>query len=455
MSKKKLTFKIMGATISSLILLAGCGNSQSSSANGSKTTTSGNSSTTSTTSTSSSSSSSNSNKIVDISFWNGHPSGALKKQMHKEVDEFNQSHPNIHVSYVDKYADVQPVTAAFAANKAPNVAMPHQSSAQQFAKSGYLVDLTPYMQTGDVKSSFYPTVWNSDNISNDNKQYLVPYEESAQLVIYYNQDLLKKAGITQAPKTWDDIKNDAEKVTALGSSYHGIAWTPSLNQFFVMVKDFGGSIYSDSSQTKFDLNNSGAQQALSYLRGMVADKSLDITKDYNYQLEFGAGKVAILMDASAGYTYDKGSAGGKFKMVATPAPTGSSGQQYNFVQGDSLAIFNTGTDAQKQASWTFIKWLSSSKVNAEWNQATNYVATGPDSQTQMKDFYDKNPNFAASFSDPTNWLTEPPALATQFESARTNMASDFEKGLRGQESVTAALANMTKVGNEYMSGQKK
>ena len=35
---------------------------------------------------------------VEITFWNGHPSGALKKEMHQLVAEFNKTHPNIHVN---------------------------------------------------------------------------------------------------------------------------------------------------------------------------------------------------------------------------------------------------------------------------------------------------------------------------------------------------------------------
>lgn len=459
-----------GLTALAIVLLAGCGTSNQTTGSGTSNT-SGTSSTsnasgtsntsTTTASTNNTSSSTSSNKVVNITFWNGHPSGALKKQMHQEVAEFNSTHPNIHVSYIDKYSDIQPVTAAFAAGDAPNVAMPHQNEAVKFAQSGYLVDLTPYMQSStnglsqsDIQNDYYPAVWNSTKITNDGKQYLLPYEESVQMVIYYNEALLKKAGIASPPKTWAEVQTDAQKISALGSGDHGIAWTPSIYKLFILTEDFGGKVFTDSSKTSFALNNQGAQQALTMLRNMVKDKSLLLTQKYGFQLDFGTGKVGMLIDSSAGYTYDVKAAGGKFKVGATPAPTASANVAHNIVEGDTLAVFNTGTQAQKQAAWTFVKWLSSPKINSEWNQATNYVPTGPVSANLMKSFYSSNPNYAASFSDPKGWMTAP-FNATAYDAATTAMMSDFQKALLGQESPSQALQNMTKIGNEYMSGKKK
>lgn len=433
------TTRTLGITVASAMLLAGCGAVQAA----------GKSANTS------ASASKSTSGVTDITFWNGHPSGALQAQMHREVAQFNQTHPNIHVSYVDKYTEVQPITAAFAAHDAPNVGMPHVADAEQFEKAGYLVDLASFIgNKSNIQSDFYPNVWNSFDIT-PGHTYLLPYEENAQMVIFYNQALLQKAGVTQAPKTWNDIVSDAKKITALGNDDHGIAWTPTLTEFFVMVEDFGGKVFANSDDSAFALNNSGANQALSMLRQMVADKSMLITQNYNYQLDFGAGKIGILMDASAGYTYDNGSAGGKFKMIATPAPAGNSGRQYNFVTGDGLCVFNTGTKAQQQAAYTFIKWLASPSINAEWNKQTNYVATGPASQKRMQSFYQTHSNYAASFSDPSNWMTEPAKNTSAYEAATTAMDSDFEKALRGQESVSTALQNMTTIGNAYMSGKKQ
>jgi len=396
--------------------------------------------------------------VTDITFWNGHPSGALKQQMHEEVAEFNYTHQGIHVSYIDKYSDVQSVIAAMLANDAPNVAMPHLDEAQQFASRGYLVNLQNFingasgLSRSQIRSDYFANVWNAMAIA-PGKQYIIPYEANGQMVIFENATLLKKAGIVNPPHTWAQVVADARKITALGPNDHGIAWTPSLTQFFVMVQDFGGKVWANPERTSFALNNPGALLALSMLRQMVADKSMELTSNYGYQLDFGTGDVGLLIEQGAGWTYDHASAGGKFAMTASPAPAGPSGHAYNYVNGDSLCIFNTGTAAQQAASWTFIKWLSSPSVNAKWNERTNYLPTGPASLFLMHRFYLENKNFAAALTNPAQWMTDPAANATQFYAAEAAMNDDFDKALFGQEPVATALQNMNKTGNQYLSGQ--
>ncbi len=400
--------------------------------------------------------------VVNITFWNGHPSGSLQAQMHAEVAQFNKTHPKIHVTYTDKYAKVQDITAAMTAGDAPNVAMPHLDWAQQFAQDGYLLNLTPFIRgsgthgitAAQLKQDYYPSVWARMSIA-PGKQYILPYEENGQMVIYYNANLLRKAGIKAPPHTWSQVVADAKKVTVLGSQYHGIAWTPSLTQWLVIVKDYGGQIFANNKDTKFALDNKGALAALNMLRSMVANKTMELTQNYDYQLDFGTGDVGMLIEQSAGWTYDYQSAGGKFKMMASPAPAGPSGQAFNYVTGDTLCVLNVGTPAQKLAAWTFVKWLSSPQVNAEWNENTNYLPTGPKSASLMTDFYKKNPNYKAAFSNPVHWLTDPAANATQYYAAENAMNDDFYKALMGQESTAQALKNMNTIGNEYLSGQQR
>lgn len=398
--------------------------------------------------------------VVDITFWNGHPSGALRTQMHEEVNAFNSSHPDIHVSYIDKYADVQSVIAAMLGNDAPNVIMPHLDEAQQFATRGYLVNLTPYisgaegLSAAQIHADYFPSEWRDMAIT-PTQQYILPYEANGQMVIFDNQTLLKKAGITTQPHTWAQVVADARRVRALGPSYYGIAWTPTMDQFLVMVRDYGGSVWSNASRTRFALDNRGALAALTMLRNMVADKSMELTSNYGYQLDYGTGHIGILIEQSAGWTYDYESDGGKFAMVATPAPAGPSGHAYNYVNGDALAMLNTGSDAQKQAAWTFMKWLSSPEVNVKWDERTNYLPTGPAALSMMNRFYKQNLNFKAAMTNPTEWMTDPAANAIQFYAAEAAMQDDFDKALMGQEPVATALAQMNTVGNQYLSGQQE
>jgi multiple sugar transport system substrate-binding protein len=176
-----------------------------------------------------------------------------------------------------------------------------------------------------------------------------------------------------------------------------------------------------------------------------------LTSGYQYQLDFGIGKIGMLIDASAGYTYDKGSVGGKFPMLGAPDPIGTSGHSSQEINGASLVLFNVGTPAQQQAAWTLIKWLSSPQVNAYWDEHTNYLPLGPAVYARMKEFYAKHPTQAASFSNPEQWWYKP--RSPNYPAARNAMQAIFEQALRGQISVSRALEEMTRVGTQYLSGQ--
>ncbi|QSO46051.1 extracellular solute-binding protein [Alicyclobacillus mengziensis] len=442
---QRRTLIITASTLTMVTLLAGCGASQS----GGGTTAS------QSTNTASTSPNTSSKSMVDINFWAGHSSGTLYKALVAETAAFNKEHPNIHVTFTAEGATKKGM-AAFLAHKSPNVGMISTYAAQTFANAGAILNLTPYI-TGknglsqqQIQNDYFPVIW-KDMQGTGTNQYIMPLEKKSGVVIYYNADMFKKAGISSAPKTWNDVWNDAKKITALGGKAHGIAWTPMIQQFFVMTMDNGGQVFTDSSESKFNLVNTGAESTLQTLRNLVKNGDIIVGKGYQYQQDFGTGDIGLLMDASAGYTYDKGSVGGKFPFDAASAPIGSSGKAYNWINGASVAMFNTGTQAQKDASWEFVKYLSGPANNTYWNEHTNYLPLGPAGKTQMQSFYQSKPGWAASYSNPQDWIMKP--TNTNWSAAKTAMDTDFMKALNGQESVTQALKNMNAEGNKYLSGQ--
>ncbi len=397
-------------------------------------------------------------RVVHITYWAGHSSGALYQAVKAEVRQFNLTHPDIQVTFHPIGASHHGL-AAFEAGQAPNVGMLSEWIVPQLIHAGAIIKLNPWIKRPDglteaqIRKYYYPVIWN-DMKEPNGAQYLMPLEKKSLLVIYYNRSLFKRAGIMSPPKTWAQVGQDAGKITALGPKYHGIAWTPSLRQYLDIVKADGGKVFaSKTHRTRFALDNPQAQAALTMLRAWIKSGHMILTSGYQYQLDFGTGDIGMLIDASAGYTYDKGSVGGKFVMGGVPAPSGSSGHPYQYINGASLAMFNVGTQAQKQASWTFIKWLSSPSTNVYWDEHTNYLPLGPEEYNMMKSFYTSHPAEAASFSNPRYWWYKP--RNANYEAAKAQMESPYDKALNGQISVSAALAQMTKIGTNYLTGKVK
>ncbi|MCY0878605.1 MAG: extracellular solute-binding protein [Firmicutes bacterium] len=397
-------------------------------------------------------------KVVHITYWAGHSSGALYAAVVAEVRQFNKTHPAIHVTFRPIGASHHGL-AAFEAGQAPNVGMLSQWVVPELIQAGALVKLNSWISGPDgltkaqIANDYYPVVWN-DMKEPNGAQYLMPLEKKSLLVIYYNESLFKKAGITSPPKTWAQVGQDAAKITALGPQYHGIAWTPSLRQYFDMVTSEGGTVFATKThRTRYALVNRPAEQVLAMLREWIQKGWMIRTTGYQYQLDFGTGDVGMLIDASAGYTYDKSSVGGKFVMGGVSAPSGASGHSYQYINGASLAMFNVGTRAQKAASWTFIKYLSSPQTNVYWDEHTNYLPLGPAEYRLMLPFYRTHPAEAASFSNPAYWWYKP--RNPNFEASKAAMETPFDKALNGQISVASAVREMTQIGTQYLSGRIK
>jgi len=392
---------------------------------------------------------------VQITYWAGHSSGALHKAVVAEVAQFNATHPTIHVTFDATGASVHGL-AAFEAGKAPNVGMINHAVLGQLVSAHAILDLKTYidgasgLSASQISADYYPAVW--ADMQTGAHQYLMPLEKKALTVIYYNESLFKQAGITAAPATWQQVAADAQKITALGSGDHGIAWTPSLRPFFDMVISDGGAVFTtQTNRQTFSLNNAGALAALNLLRGLVASGDMILTTGYGYQQDFGVGKIGILIDASAGYTYDNGSVGGKFVVGGASAPSGSSGHSSAMMNGESLAMFNTGTAAQQAASWTFIKYLSSPSTNTYWDQHTNYLPLGPAAYTLMKPYYAKNTAEAATYSTPSGWWFAP--RSPNYAAAYTALTGILDQALNGKIQPQQALIEMDTQGTQYLSGK--
>ncbi len=395
---------------------------------------------------------------VDIVYWSGHASGALHAAVVQEVADFNATHPGIHVTFKPEGASSHGL-AAFEAGRSPNVGMVSSYVVPQFAKAGALVNLKSYLDgsqgltTAEIHKLYYPTIW-SDMQNGNGVQYMMPLEKKANMVIYYNESLFKKAGITNLPTTWNEVSRDAAKIRALGSKYHGFAWTPYLGDLYEMTLANGGQVFTTAThRTHFALDNSGAVQALSMLRNWIKNGTMILTSGFEYQLDFGTGNIGMVIDTTAGYTYDKSAIGGKFAMGGIPSPAGTSGHSSQYINGASLVMFNTGTSSQRAASWTFMKYMSSPATNTYWDKHTNYLPLGPQETSNMQSFWSQHPAQAGSFSDPAQWWYKPRGAVGNWTASQTAMDSIFEKALNGTLGITQALKQMDTVGTSYLTGK--
>jgi len=82
----------------------------------------------------------------------------------------------------------------------------------EFVKAGYLSDVTSRI-TADMRKNTFASDWNVTTV--DGKVYGMPWLLDTKY-LYYNDTLLKQAGITTPPTTWEDVVADSKIIKQKG-----------------------------------------------------------------------------------------------------------------------------------------------------------------------------------------------------------------------------------------------
>jgi multiple sugar transport system substrate-binding protein len=318
-----------------------------------------------------SSSSGGANGVVNITIWHGYVD-TEGKAMTALVNEFNQTHPKIHVTahfYGNSDYALQKVLAAIAGGNPPDIAYLYGSWAANIAQSPKTLVLNddiehdPSFDWGD----FWPSERQVATV--DGKIVGVPALVD-NLALVYNKKLFQKAGLAYptASWTWADMRAAAKKLTDPSQKQFGWAYVNDASEdtvwrFEALLWQQNGSILTpDGKHAAFD--SAAGVKALTFLQQMAVDDHsvyLDSGNDLYAQL-FNSGHIGMLYtgpwDLSGFPNVD-------FGVQILPA-----GLNHQTISGpDNWVLFNNGS-ARAQAAWTFISWFTSAKQSLQWSLRT-------------------------------------------------------------------------------------
>ncbi|MFJ6217033.1 extracellular solute-binding protein [Streptomyces sp. NPDC092296] len=134
----------------------------------------------------------------------------------------------------------------------------------------------------------------------DGTQYGIPFDSSTR-VLFYNKKIFSEAGIADPPKTWDEIKADAQliKDKKLAPVPYALPLGPEEAQGESMIWELGnGGGYTDASG-KYTLNSQANIDTFTWLKANLVGPGLTYanpaTTDRKTAFaDFAAGKAAML-----------------------------------------------------------------------------------------------------------------------------------------------------------------
>ncbi|MCM3618468.1 extracellular solute-binding protein [Sutcliffiella horikoshii] len=351
---------------------------------------------------------------------------------------FEEAHPDIELKLTRMpYEGLkQQVIAGVSGNAAPDLMRLDIVWTSEFAQIGALQDLSTYEGFEEVKSSVFEAPM-STNLYED-KYYGLPVNTNTKIAIY-NKELLEKAGLSEAPKTMDELVKAAEAAKSAGSK-GGIGIGGSFAWGFLPYFWSLGGTLTNENFTEFEgyINSPESIEAVETIAqwhkdGLTAPTILggepgawDGMQNNEYlMIDDGPWFYSILMNEE----------GNKFDVIEETVrgliPAGDGGSR-SVIGGENLVIFSNSKHPEE--AWTFAKWMLTEepqKLMAE----TGLIPTNIEAANDPA--FLENPFIQEYVTQLETALPRTPI--PQWSEIEAIINLNFEKVMRGEMDAKAAM----------------
>ncbi len=331
---------------------------------------------------------------VTVSYY----SAATGPYFQKMADEFHKSNPDIDIkiNVVNWDGLLQKLRTDISGGTNSDISIIGTRWLLDFVRDDIAEPLDGYMDP-NFKGRFIPPFLKPGTI--DGKVYGLPIAASAR-ALYYNKDMLTKAGYPNGPATWDDVVAASEKMKQNGNT-PGFGLMAKGNEvdvyWYYALWSYGGDVIDGDTKAAFA--SPAGVKALSLYKSMV-DKGLTEDGVTSYTREdlqnlFKQGRVGMVITApflinqiaKEAPTLDYG---------IVPVPKGTTSSTYAVT--DSVVMFKNSK--VKKSAWKFLDYLFTKEPRVAFTKGEGFLptttaeATDPyfTENTRLKTFVDLLPS---------------------------------------------------------------
>jgi multiple sugar transport system substrate-binding protein len=277
------------------------------------------------------------------------------------IPAFEKLHPDVKVeAQALPYDDLRTkILTSVAGGEAPDLIRADIIWVPEFAELGALAPLDTEMSdfamlkeqvyAGPLETNFY-----------DGHYYGLPLDTNTR-IMFYSDELMSAAGVTEAPKTFDDFKALCDKVKALGKAdtYCYAEGGTGAWSLLPWVWSNGGDITNaDYTKATGFLNGPATVEAITMLRDMLKDGTLSpgiLGNGIATSDAIGKGQSATILDGPwMPSIFEKQFPDLKLTTAAMPAGPGGSA---SVVGGEDVVLLESSQN--KEAATAFMKYLLS------------------------------------------------------------------------------------------------
>jgi multiple sugar transport system substrate-binding protein len=332
----------------------------------------------------------------------------------------------------------------------------------EFIKAGYLLDVTNRI-TPEMKSGIFPASWKG--VTRNGKIYGMPWLMDVKYFMY-NKDMLQKAGITDPPKTWEELVDQAKTIKDKGVVEFPIVW--SWNQKEGVVCDYavllygnGGSFVDASGKPAF--NDEKGVQALTWMKQTIDDgltnPSSVSSDEAAVEADFMAGNSAFAVNWL--FQYSDSNDASKSKIVGqaafAPMPVFKAGAEAG-VKGSSVdgssSFAIMATTPYPDQTWKFLTYLTSNEVQTKYSKEMLPIWKGDfegQKLEELKAATPSNPVTVPAFLGQFPYANERPTVS-YYNEASAALQLAIQEALTGvkspKEALDAAAAKWVELGGQ-------
>ncbi|MFF5537239.1 extracellular solute-binding protein [Streptomyces cinerochromogenes] len=384
-----------------------------------------------------------------ITYWDTSDAATEAPTYKALIKKFENKYPHIKVDYQNiPFTDVEQKfkSAAKSGKGAPDVVRTDVGLMAEYAELGYIAPLDGTAALKDT-DDFSPVPLNTAKYKG--KTYGVP-SVTDTLGLLYNKKLLKKAGITEPPATWDEFIADAKTIKEKTGAY-GTYLNPD-SYFLLPLLYSNGADLADPSAKKITINGGAAVKALTTAKKINDEASMkvDFANAYqNMQAAFKNGKVAMLIQGPWSVGDDLGGTafkGDEDNLGFAPVPAGAGGKAQAPTGGHNLTVYQGSSNLD--ASYLFAQFMTSTPSQIAIAKGTGTLPTRKSAYTSEVTGDAKIAGFQPILEKTARARVALPQAGSLF----TPLAQNYAKILQDDESVQGGLDATAKEFKKLLNG---
>ena len=386
---------------------------------------------------------------VKLSGWGASP---VEKRLLLEVlKDFERSHPQIRVKFEvisDQYMDV--LKTRLIGDAAPDVFYLDAVEAPFLMQADVLEPLNPYISSSFNLGDFEPTLLQP--FYQGKTLYGLPKDYST-LVLFYNQQAFRAAGLTNPPQTWDELMTDAKRLTLDQNKdgkpeQYGLGLSPELARLVYVTQAYGGQAADVQGHAAFAEPKAiqGLQQIVDqYRSARTAALPSDVGSSSGSDM-LGQEKVAMGIEGNWAIPYlQENFPTLKFGTAELPKMNRRSGTMVF-----TVAYVMNRRAKHKPEAWALINYLTGKDGMRKWTSSGFALPTRRSVARQLR--YDRDRLRSplvkgVTYATPWQIGRYPTPIMTAFN-------NQFLSALLGEQSLETALQRAQKNANSQIQGDQ-